>query len=86
MSKISNFACFVIPGTDLINRYSSPVDEISIAKNIPISLLDSVRTVLRQVSKVDDAKFKIRYRGPRHDSMRQTCLKGNARCFAVYFR
>ena len=48
---------------------------------VPIEKLDTIRKELKLLKK----RFIVRYRGPRYDRTRQTCLKRNARNFTVYF-
>lgn len=54
----------------------------SLSKGHPISTLDAVRADYR----ARGIKIRVRFRGPRRDLMRQTCLKQDARTFAVYPR
>jgi hypothetical protein len=55
---------------------------IALSKGHPIETLESVRAHYR----AQGVKIRVRYRGPRHDLYRQTCLKRDARTFAVYAR
>lgn len=59
--------------------------ELSVASNIPIAELETVRAQYKLIAKSMGKKVRIRYRGPRHDSMRMTCLKKDAKAFSVYF-
>ena len=54
-------------------------------KDIPIADLDRLRPYYRTLAQIEGKKLRIRFRGPRYDRMRQTCLKKDARTFAVYF-
>ena len=56
--------------------------EQSISKNHPIASLELIRYLYRGKG----IKIRVRFRGPRYDSMRQTCLKKHAKTFAVYAR
>ena len=58
---------------------------IAIVSNISIEKLEQVRTIYRALAKAEGKKMRIRFRGPRYDSMRLYCLKRNARAFSVYF-
>jgi hypothetical protein len=53
--------------------------------NIPIEKLESYLPIIKETAKKHGKKMRIRYRGPRYDSMRLYCLKSNARAFSVYF-
>lgn len=55
---------------------------MSLSKGHPIETLEQVRAAY----KAQGLKIRIRFRGPRHDLYRQTCLKKDARTFAVYSR
>ena len=58
---------------------------IAIASNIPIDQLDAMRPVYKTWALVQGKRMRIRFRGPRYDSMRLYCLKRHARAFSVYF-
>lgn len=92
---------FMYPvGYELLRKYKSPYDEISLAKGIPLTLEN--RVVLAELGKV--LKIKLRYRGPRaasrmteyrsreyakqrgRYSCQSTCLKETATSVAVYLR
>ena len=89
---------FMYPaGYELLRKYKSPYDETSLAKGIPLTLEN--RIVLAELGKV--LKIKLRYRGPRAQSIgrvgrggykrtrtmaRQDCLKQDATSVAVYLR
>lgn len=68
----------------VVSHYSSPANENSVAKNIPIELLEQVRAEVKTWAAVAGQKLRIRFRGPRRDAMRLTCLKQDARSFSVY--
>jgi hypothetical protein len=57
-----------------------PAGERARAKQIPIALLDTVRAAYRAAG----VPVRIRFRGPRGDTMRLTTLKRHARAFTVY--
>lgn len=85
--KISNFARFVVPGLDLLEPYTSPDDEVSVFKAVPIDLLDQARAVLRQAGRLEGQKFRIIYRGPRGRYLYQASTwRQDARAFSVYTR
>jgi len=50
--------------------------------NLPIADLKTVRSQYR----LQGIKIRVRFRGPRHDAMRLTCLKKDARRFSVYLK
>ena len=50
--------------------------------NLPIAELEKVRNQYRAQS----VKIRVRYRGPRYDAGRLTCLKKDARGFSVYLK
>ena len=63
----------------------------SVLANVPISNLDEVKSLLRQVTPT--IKYRVRYRGPRNtmldigrgiNNRASTCLKVNAVKFSVY--
>lgn len=58
---------------------------VAIASNFPIQDLEKVRSQYKIIAKLVDKKLRIRYRGPRYDTMRLTCLKKDAVRFSVYF-
>jgi len=58
-------------------KYSSPEDEVSFSKNIPIKYLDEVR-------KLWPEQFRVIYRGPRYDWTRSFTLKKDAIKFSLY--
>jgi len=58
---------------------------VAIVSNLPIQELEKARAQYKLIAKLVDKKLRIRYRGPRYDTMRLHCLKRNARAFSVYF-
>jgi hypothetical protein len=60
----------------------SPDAEDSLFKQIPVNQAEEDKQIARRM--FPDRKIRVRYRGPRHDSMRLTCLKRNARSVAIY--
>ena len=58
---------------------------VAIASNLPISELEKVRSQYKLIAKLVDKKLRIRYRGPRYDTMRLYTLKRHAVRFSVYF-
>lgn len=58
---------------------------VAIASNFPIQDLEKVRSQYKIIAKQAGKKVRIRYRGPRYDMMRLTCLKKDAVRFSVYF-
>ena len=65
-----------------IQNYTSPINEASILKNIPIEYRESAEIL----SLLASGSYRIRYRGPRHDMMSLTTLKENANAFSIYPR
>ena len=63
----------------LLSKYKSPESEASIWKGIPMAHLDRIREALHCAG-----QFRVKFRGPRYDHQRGTCLKANAHSFAVY--
>jgi len=56
--------------------------ETSLSKGHPIETLEQVRAMY----KARGIPVRIRFRGPRYDTQRLTCLKRDAKTFAVYRR
>ena len=56
--------------------------ETSLSKGHPIETLEQVRAMY----KAQGIQVRIRFRGPRYDAQRLTCLKKHAKTFAVYRR
>jgi hypothetical protein len=78
------FSILTAQEQDLLNRYASPADESSLVKNVPLELVEEIRSIINKI-KPADQRVNTRFRGPRYDSMRQTCLKANARAASIYF-
>jgi hypothetical protein len=58
---------------------------VAIISNLSIEKLEKVRPIYKALARAEGKRVRIRYRGPRHDSMRLYCLKRDARAFSVYF-
>lgn len=56
----------------------------AIASNLPIEQLEALRPMFKTFAKVQGKTLNIRFRGPRHDAWRSTCLKKDAVRFSVY--
>jgi hypothetical protein len=56
----------------------------AIASNLPIEQLEELRPMFKTFAKVQGKRLRIRFRGPRRDTMRLYCLKRNAVRFSVY--
>jgi len=56
----------------------------AIASNLPIEQLEATRAVFKTFAKVQGKRLRIRFRGPRRDTMRLYCLKKDAIRFSVY--
>jgi len=56
----------------------------AIISNIPIAQLEAHRAVFKTFAKLQGKKLRIRFRGPRRDTMRLYCLKRDAVRFSVY--
>jgi len=69
--------------TDL-TPFESPENERSVWKNVPMQYLDFVKDCLAKATSITGCKYRIRFRGPRHDAMKLYCLKNDAKTFAVY--
>lgn len=65
-----------------ILNYTSPENESSLFKNIPIEYRESAEIL----SFLASGSYRIRYRGPRYDWMALTTLKENANAFSIYPR
>jgi hypothetical protein len=57
----------------------------AILSNIPIEKLEEVRPIYKALARAEGKKMRVRFRGPRYDTMRLHCLKSNARAFSIYF-
>jgi hypothetical protein len=66
----------------LVNRYLSPAGESSTVKGVPLDRLAEVKRLVRLCS--PGKIINVKYRGPRHDWIRSTCLKQDAKSAAIY--
>lgn len=66
----------------ILNDYVSPTNETSLYKDIPIVY----RYHPDVIAFMKSGKYRIKYRGPRHDWGAKTCLLKNAKRFAIYER
>ena len=57
----------------------------AIASNLPIEQLKATRSAFKIQAKLQGKRLRIRFRGPRRDTMRLYCLKKDAVRFSVYF-
>jgi hypothetical protein len=65
-----------------IKAYFSPDRERSIFKDVPLDRADEFKQLARILN--PGGRVRVRYRGKRIDSMRQTTLKRNAKRVAIY--
>ena len=56
----------------------------AIASNLPIEQLEATRSEFKLRAKLQGKQLRIRFRGPRRDTMRLYCLKKDAVRFSVY--
>jgi len=56
--------------------------ECSLSKGHPIETLEQIRSFYKS----QGIAIRVRFRGPRYDAQRLSCLKKNAKTFAVYPR
>jgi hypothetical protein len=56
----------------------------AIASNLPIEQLEATRGAFKTFAKLQSKRLRIRFRGPRRDTMRLYCLKKDAVRFSVY--
>jgi hypothetical protein len=66
----------------VVDRYLSPAGESSTVKGVPLDQLDEIKRLVRLCS--PGKMITVKYRGPRHDWTRSTCLKQDAKSAAVY--
>jgi hypothetical protein len=66
----------------LIDQYLSPAAESSVVKGVPLEQLAEVKRLIKLCSL--GRRVDVKYRGPRHDFQRSTCLKRDARSAAIY--
>ena len=57
----------------------------AIVSNLPIEQLEATRSKFNIQAKLQGKRLRIRFRGPRRDTMRLYCLKKDAVRFSVYF-
>ena len=73
---------FCLPNEDkaVLRPFISPKGEVSLFKDIPISMLDEVKVILKKAG-----RFRVVYRGPRGRYHSQAMTwKQDANRFAVY--
>ena len=58
---------------------------VAIVSNLPIAELETVRPVFKTLALLQGKRMRVRYRGPRRDTMRLYCLKRDAVRFSIYF-
>ena len=82
--KVNPEQMFFLDSTELatVNQFLSPAEETSFVKGCPLDRLDEIRSIIKRVA--NGRNIRTKYRGPRYDSQRGTCLKKNARSFAIY--
>jgi hypothetical protein len=68
-----------------INSNKESEMTVAIVSNLPIAELEIVRPVFKTFAKLQGKKMRVRFRGPRYDTMRLTCLKKDAVRFSIYF-
>ena len=56
----------------------------AIASNLPIEQLEELRPMFKTFALVQGKRLRIRFRGPRRDTMRLYTLKRDAVRFSVY--
>ena len=56
-----------------------------IASNLPMDQLETLRPQYKTMARLIGKRCVVRYRGPRYDPFKATCLKKDARYWAVYF-
>lgn len=86
--ELDQWTLFNLPESDrqLIKQYSSPTNEASVLKGLPIQVLDLVKPTIRRISYLTGQKMRVIYRGPRYDLCHSWCRRKDARGFSVYFR
>ena len=57
---------------------------VAIASNLPIEQLEALRPMFKTFALVQGKRLRIRFRGPRRDTMRLYTLKRDAVRFSVY--
>lgn len=79
------FMCFVSMTTEqhqIFGANISPDAEVSLFKQVPVDCIEQVKQITRGM--FPDRRIRVRYRGPRYDSMRLTCRKHDARSVSIY--
>ena len=56
----------------------------AVESNLPIEQLEILGPIFRTLAKLQSKQLRIRFRGPRRDTMRLYCLKRDAVRFSVY--
>jgi hypothetical protein len=76
------FGAFSTEQQETIKSYFSPPTESSIFKDVPLDRAEEFKRLARILN--PGCRVRVRYRGKRIDSMRQTTLKRNANCLSIY--
>ena len=87
--KLDNWTMFNLSIEDqqFFRAFGSPEHESSLVKDVPIGVLDQVRSVLRRVRALTGRKTYIMFRGRKNRYHGQaTTWKQDANRFSVYFR
>jgi hypothetical protein len=82
MNDFLIFSTLTAVEQNIIKSYRSPNNERSLIKDVPIKELEFIKNIIKKA--FPDKKLCVRFRGPRYDSMRLTCLKRNAQSVAIY--
>jgi len=77
------FSVLTAQEQELLKQYASPANESSLVKNVPLNLVEELRCIINKI-KPAGQRVNTRFRGPRYDFMRQTCLKKNAHSASIY--
>lgn len=67
---------------ELVRTYLSPARESSVVKGVPLDRVTELAHLIRVCS--PGRRVNIKYRGPRYDWSRGTCLKRDAKSAAIY--
>ena len=81
MNKFLAFTVLTADEQAMIQQYRSPVNELSVVKQVPIAEAEYFRALVKRAS---PGRVRVRYRGPRYDHMRQTTLRRNAVHVSIY--
>jgi hypothetical protein len=76
------FGAFSTEQQKTLKAYFSSDSERSIFKNVPLEQADEFKHLARVLN--PGCRIRVRYRGPRIDSMRLTTLKRNANRLTIY--